>query len=233
MRPPLLILKTGTTDPPVVVRHGDYDDWFIARLPDGPARCTVVPLHAGAPLPDPSPYGGVLVTGSPLSVRDEAPWMAALGRWMLRTADQGVPVLAVCFGHQVLGEALGGRVGPNPAGREVGTVSIDATPAGLADPLFAGLGPRFEVQATHGDSLVRAPTDPRVVRLGGNANTDWQAFAVGERLRAVQFHPELPGHVLAALLENRGQRGHTVPCPAGAQILQNWDDHWVAGESVR
>ncbi len=228
LRPPVLIVKSGTTDPPVVAAHGDYDDWFIARVPDGPARCTVVPAFQGVSLPDPAAYGGVLVTGSPLSVRDEAPWMVALGHWMLGAAEAGVPVFAICFGHQVLGEVLGGRIARNPAGREVGTVTVDTTPEGAADPLFAGLGPSFEVQATHGDALVRPPTDPRVVRLAGNDNTLWQAFAAGERIRAVQFHPELSHTALTGLLVNRGQSAPVRPCPAGAAMLQNWDDHWVS-----
>jgi len=229
VRPPLLIVKPGTTDPPVVRAHGDYDAWFVQRLPDGPARCTVVPAWTGAPLPDPTAYGGVLVTGSPLSVRDEDPWMEQMGHWMLRAAAAGVPVFAICFGHQVLGEVLGGRVGLNPAGREVGTVTVETTAAGRADPLFAGLGHSFEVQATHGDALVRPPTDPRVVRLAGNDNTRWQAFGVGERIRAVQFHPELRHQALTALLQNRGEQGVVRPCPAGARMLRNWDDHWVSG----
>jgi GMP synthase (glutamine-hydrolysing) len=233
LRPPLLIVKSGTTDPPVVATHGDYDDWFIARLVDGPSRCTVVPVHAGAPLPSPLNYAGVLVTGSPLSVRDEAPWMAAMGHWMLATAGFGIPVFAICFGHQVLGEVLGGRVETNPAGRELGTVTVETTAAGRADPLFLGLGDTFDIQATHGDALMQAPTDPRVVRLAGNANTTWQALAVGPRIRAVQFHPELPHTALNALLENRGQAAHVHPCPAGPRMLQNWDEHWVCGGSVR
>ena len=233
MRPPLLIVKSGTTDPPVVAAHGDYDAWFIDRLIDGPRRCTVVPAYQGAPLPDPLSYAGVLVTGSPLSVRDEAPWMAAMGQWMLATAEVGIPVFAICFGHQVLGEALGGHIALNPAGREIGTVTIETTPEGREDPLFDGLGASFEVQATHGDALVRPPTHPHVVRLAGNANTHWQAFAVGPRIRAVQFHPELPHTALNALLENRGQSATVRPCPAGPQMLQNWDDYWVCGGSVR
>ncbi len=233
VRPPILIVKTGTTDPPVVARHGDYEDWFIARLVNGPARCTTVSVHDRADLPDPTPYGGVLVTGSPLSVRDELPWVQPLGPWILGCADTGVPVLAVCFGHQVLGETLGGHVARNPAGREVGTITVDLTPEGESDPLFAGLDASFQVQSTHRDALVRPPRDPRVVRLAGNDNTHWQAFGVGPRLRSVQFHPELDGNTLQDLLKNRGQTGEVHRCPAGRHILENWDTHWVSSRSVR
>ncbi len=180
-------------------------------------------------MPDPAPFGGVVVTGSPHSVRDEAPWMAELGAWILATVAAGTPVLAVCFGHQVLGEALGGRVELNPSGAEIGTITVELTEAGRADALFAGLGTRIQVQATHRDALVRPPTDPRVVRLAGNANTPWQAFSVGPLLRAVQFHPELAAESLRALLVNRGQQATVQTCPAGARMLENWDRAWVRG----
>ena len=225
--PPVLIVKAGTTDPQTVALHGDYDDWFIARLPGGTERCTVVSIFQGEALPDPRDFGGVIVTGSRFSVRDQASWMPELGRWMLDTAEGGTPVLAVCFGHQVLGESLGGRVGPNPDGPEVGTVSVDLTAEGLADPLFTGFTDRFEAQATHWDGLVRPPTDPRATRLAGNANSAWQAFAVGPLLRAVQFHPELPEAALRHLVALRERQAEVRSCPAGPRLLETWDRVWV------
>jgi GMP synthase (glutamine-hydrolysing) len=201
------------------------------RLQEGHARSTVVSVYQGDTLPSPLGFGGVVVTGSPHSVREEAPWMTGLGLWMLRAAEGGIPVLAICFGHQLLGEELGGRVDRNPLGQEVGTVTIETTIAGRQDPLFAGIDPVFTAQATHADALVGPPTDPRVVRLAGNANTTWQAFAVGSNIRAVQFHPELPSTTLSALLKNRGQKAPCEACPAGERILRNWDNHWVSGSA--
>lgn len=217
----VLLVKTGSTEPALVARDGDYDDWFRAALPGGPAGCDVVAPFAGEGLPaHPERWDGILLTGSPLSVRDEAPWMAALGRWALARAEAGQPVLGVCFGHQLLGEALGGRVEANPAGREAGTVEVALTPEGQAHPLFAGLPPVLAVQATHNDALVRPP--PGAVRLAGNANTAWQAFAWGPRVACVQFHPELRPESLSTLMQLRGWEGQTRPSEHGARILASW-----------
>ena len=107
--PRVLMIKTGTTDPAIAAQDGDYDDWFRGSSP-GDIQWTQVDAFRGEALPPAEGFDGVLVTGSPLSVRDEAPWMGALGQWMLQAAEAHVPVLAVCFGHQLVGEALGGRV---------------------------------------------------------------------------------------------------------------------------
>ena len=223
----MLVVKCGSTEPSVAAVDGDYEAWFERTFrPEGVAP-RVVSAHLGEPLPDPADHAGVVVMGSPLSVRDEAAWMSMVGRWSVEAAERGVPVLAVCFGLQLAGEALGGRVGPNPAGREIGTVDVDLTDAGAADPLFSGLPRTLRVQATHGDVLIAPPTAPGVVRLAGNDNTEWQAFAWGEALRAVQFHPELAAATLARLLAARGQQADVEPTEHGRRILVNWVDHWI------
>src|SRR5690349_19432025 len=109
----LLIVQTGTTH-----LHGDYPAWFERALG---FSMPVVRAFAGEKLRDGLDRfrpRGVIVTGSPLSVIDEAPWMLELGQALLRL---DVPVLGVCFGHQLLARVAGGRVVLNPRGREIGT----------------------------------------------------------------------------------------------------------------
>ena len=228
MLPKLLVLKAGSTHPDVVRSDGDYDAWFVLSLEDGAARCTTVSPFAGEALPDARGFGGVVVTGSPASVRDEAPWMKDVARYCLAAAEAGVPVLGVCFGHQLLGEALGGRVERNPAGPERGTVDVELTDEGVLDPLFEGLPRTLVVQATHQDVLVRPPTADGVVRLAVNTNTAWQAFAY-RRIRAVQFHPELSGETLGKLLRARAQEGAIRPSAHGEEVLRRWDRAFVRG----
>jgi GMP synthase (glutamine-hydrolysing) len=151
--------------------------------------------------------------------------MAELGRWARDAAAAGQPVLGVCFGHQLVGEALGGRAGRNPTGRETGTTEVHLTPEGRADPLFAGLPPVLAVQQTHSDALVVAPPD--AVCLAGNASTPWQALAWGPMLRTVQFHPEMGAEALRELLAARGWPGSTRPTDHGLRVLANWAEHWL------
>jgi GMP synthase (glutamine-hydrolysing) len=199
----VLLVKCGSTAAAVRRVHGDYDRWFLRALaPTGPALRVVEP-HAGAPLP--ARAGGadaIVLTGSPSSVTDRAPWMARTAAWALEQAER-LPVLGVCFGHQLLADACGGSVGRNPLGRELGTVRCALTPEGLADPLFEGVPAAFEIAATHEDEVRRLPAG--AVLLATNAWSRVQAFRIGPRVRAVQFHPELDAPALAATVAARAE----------------------------
>jgi GMP synthase (glutamine-hydrolysing) len=179
----------------------------------------------------------IVVTGSPLSVTDRAPWMAAAGAWLLEQAERGVPVLGVCFGHQLLAETAGGAVGRSPLGREIGTVRCALTAAGRDDPLFEGVPSSFDAQATHEDEVRRLP--PGAELLATNAWSRVQAFRLGARVRAVQFHPEMDAASMSAAVS---ARAGTLPeearvregiraSPFAARILRNFVR--LAGERRR
>ncbi|AKU91888.1 glutamine amidotransferase-related protein [Vulgatibacter incomptus] len=225
--PRLLLLKAGSTHPDVVSACGDYDEWFRRALPGGQSRCETVAVSEGAELPSPEGYGGAIITGSPSGVRDEAPWMERLSVWALGAADGGLPILAVCFGHQLLGEALGGRVEASPRGWELGSVEVDLSPEGRDDPLFDGLPPRLVVGATHRDELVRPPSGLGARRLASNAHSPWQAFSAGPRIRAVQFHPEVDAAIAKRVLAVHGLDEPVRQSDHGRRILANWDRHFV------
>ena len=217
----ILILKMGTTEPVVVERYGDYDAWFSSIFQGLGCEVEVLPVFAGAELPERPDADALVLTGSPLSVRDEEDWMTQTGHWTLSQVEQGMPVLAICFGHQLLGECLGARVEQNPQGPEWGSISVQVA----EDPLFNGLPPTLSVQASHRDILTSLPDGARL--LASNENTEVQAYGWGEYLRAIQFHPEARAEVIEALLTARGLPGETVESTHGAQILANWVDHWV------
>jgi GMP synthase (glutamine-hydrolysing) len=193
----LLIVQTGTTH-----LHGDYPAWFARAL--GFAM-PVVRAHQGerlGPALDRERPQGIIVSGSPLSVTERAPWILALGDELLRAGERGTPVLGVCFGHQLLAHAAGGEVVLNPRGREIGTVRVQLTEEGLRDPLFAWAeANEIEVQATHLDAV--DPLPPRATLLASNENCAAQAFRLSETIAAVQFHPELWAEAMRDLLLSR------------------------------
>ena len=197
----LLIVQTGTTQ-----LHGDYPAWFAQTLRrEMPVVRAFAGEKLGAALDRERPQG-IVVTGSPLSVIERAPWMLQLGDDLLRVAARGTPVLGVCFGHQLLARAAGGEVVVNPQGREIGTVRVQLTEAGRRDPLFTwaeGAG-EIEVQATHVDAVDPAP--PGAALLASNENCAAQAFRLSETVAGVQFHPELSAAAMRDLVLSRRDR---------------------------
>src|SRR5690606_6595027 len=106
--------------------------------------------------------------------------------------------------------ALGGEVADNPRGIEMGTVELQLRAEAADDPLFTGLPERFQAQATHVQSVLRAPRG--AVLLASSALDECHAFRFGEHAWGVQFHPEFSaGHMrgyVAARRQRLAEAGH-------------------------
>lgn len=234
---PILVLKAGSTLPEVRERHGDFERWFIDAIGPSPERFAVVDVTQGGRLGAPAEYAAAIVTGSPSSMTAPEPWFDDAIAFLRRAVDADLPTLGVCFGHQMLAVALGGRVEKNPNGREIGTVQVELTDAGVADPLFAELPRVVTVQATHSDAVTELP--PGAVLLASNERCPVQAFAVGRRVRTVQWHPEFSTRVIRGYIEGRKDvleaEGldpealwiKATDADSGPRILRNFDQHYV------
>jgi len=197
----VLVIKTGTTLPELRPRRGDYEDWIVERLGLPWERIELVVVYEGETLPDPHEPAGVVVTGSSALVSAREPWSERAAAWLREVVATGTPLLGICYGHQLLAHALGGRVGRNPRGREIGTVALELHAAAREDPLLGGLPAQLKVQATHVESVLELPPGARL--LASSATDPHQAFACGERAWGVQFHPEFDAEVVRTYLEVR------------------------------
>jgi len=109
--------------------------------------------------------------------------------------------LGICFGHQLLAQALGGNVERNPRGREIGTVRVKLLPEASRDALFLGLPSELEVNATHVDTVTRLPEGATL--LASTSLERHAAYRVGESAWGVQFHPEIDGDVMRGYVRAR------------------------------
>ncbi len=206
----IAIVKTGGTIPALAARFGDFEDWFAAALGDRlPVK--VIDAVEGGELPPPAALAGVVVTGSPAMVSDREPWSERLAAWLAPLAASGPPVLGVCYGHQLLARALGGEVGPNPAGRQIGSREIALTEAGIADPLLGALKTDPWVQTTHRERILTPPQGGQV--LATTPLDPYHAMRFGPVAWGVQFHPEFSADVMRGYLEARADvlRGEALP----------------------
>ena len=175
-------------------RHGGFPHWIRSAAGLARGETATLDVEGGGALPSHEGLAGVIVTGSGAMVTDRHEWSERSADWLRDAAHAGLPVFGICYGHQLLAHALGGEVGDNPAGREMGTVCVDLRPAAQDDPLFVGLSPRIGAQATHQQSVLRTP--PGATVLAGNDHDPHHAFRWGQAAWGVQFHPEFSaGHM--------------------------------------
>ncbi|MBA4256177.1 MAG: GMP synthase [Polaromonas sp.] len=260
---PILIVKLGDTLPELKANLGDFEHWIAQGLQaeDAPVHIEVAdprpaplghtePPPSGSahhptqptPLPDPTTVVqrrmGVVVTGSHAMVTDREPWSETTAAWLAKLVALGVPVLGICYGHQLLAHALGGEVGYHPQGLEAGTICVEPTAHAASDPLLGHLGTTpFAAPSAHRQSVHRLP--PGATVLARNHFEAHHAFRVGECAWGVQFHPEFGPDAtrtyvrhLADTLHSQGVDAQALadavaPSPEAARVLARFA-HWVA-----
>ena len=226
----ILVLRSGDAVPEVAAVHGEFAAWIERAAGDvWPGRWLEHDLRSTDPIPDASLYAAVIITGSIASVTERAPWMLRAEEYIRTVVHRETPLLGICFGHQLMAQALGGFVQRNPRGREMGTVDVTLVDD---DPLFAGLPRQLKVNATHVDSAVTLPPDARV--LGHTTLEAHAVLAFGPSARGVQFHPEICGGVMRGYVEVRRpcllQEGldadailaDSSDTPHGREVLRNF-----------
>lgn len=192
----LLIIKTGQTYPDIHAEHGDFEDWFSRALQHPALSISVINPITGEHLPNDA--DGIVITGSPAMVSDREHWSEVTAAWLREAVGNDIPVLGICYGHQLLAHAMGGRVDYHPQGREIGTVPVQLTGEANDDPLFRDLPPVFDAHLTHRQSVLTLPEGAR--RLAHSGHEPNQAFRLGRHAWGVQFHPEFTSSIMAAYI---------------------------------
>jgi GMP synthase (glutamine-hydrolysing) len=203
-RKPLAILKVGSTWPAMARTRGDFEDWLRRSLGWAGAHTVVVAVSEGDALPAPETLAGAIITGSHSMVTDRAAWSEGLAGWLRRAVPGGLPVLGICYGHQLLAQALGGEVADLEPEPEVGTITVALTPAGREDPLFQDLPQEFPAHASHVQSVRRLPQ--QAVRLARSSREPHHAFRVGPWAWGIQFHPEFDTESMRAYVNRWAEK---------------------------
>lgn len=201
MPKPIAIFNTGPLQRTLgafqAVCGGDNDYLFTKACGLAPADVVDVDVEMTDDLPAAADLAGVIVTGSASMVTDRLPWSERAAAWIRDNRDR-VPVLGVCFGHQLIAHAYGGMVAWNPRGPEYGTVEVTVTPAAKGDPLMVGMPQRFAVQSAHHQTVVALPAGCTILAEG---DSGLHAARFSKSTWGVQFHPEYDARINAAVLE--------------------------------
>jgi GMP synthase (glutamine-hydrolysing) len=204
---------------------------LATTLRDYGHRLRMLRLHDGDAVPfDLDGVDGIITCGGPQSANDDSvSWLAPQMDLLKSAHANELPIVGLCLGSQILARTFGGSVEKNPAGLEFGWHEVKLSPAGREDALHAGLGWQMMQFHHHREHVAQLPSGARL--LAGSAKTKVQAWALGLRTYAFQYHPE----VTLATIENWAKDEPEVFAEIGStpeRLREENRQHFAAFERI-
>ena len=197
----IYIIKTGTTFPSTKTKLKDFENWIIHYLGKTNTTMKVIDIVNDQKLPNIRSAERFIITGSHAMVSQELEWSVKLEKYIQKIAKKQIPLLGICYGHQLIAKALGGKSNFNPKGKEIGKVTIKISKNGLDDPLFKNFPKIFNAFETHYQSVIQLPH--KAVVLASNMKDKHQAVRFTNKIWGVQFHPEFDKNVMNEYIVNQ------------------------------
>lgn len=198
------ILETGDIHEDLLEAHGNYPKMFERMLhavnPD--IDFISIKVCAGEMPNAPSDADGWIITGSKHGVYEDLPWVAPISTFLRACMQQEIPVAGICFGHQLLAQALGGKVVKSDKGWGIGVQSYDTN--GFPD-WMSGAGDQFTGHAVHQDQVTEMPDNATLIASSNFCPN--AAFIYGDINKplaiTVQSHPEIETPFIKDLIDVR------------------------------
>ena len=210
------ILQTGEAPDVLAPTSGDYPDMFERLLADqGLSFRTYRVLDMEFP-ESVNDCDGWLITGSRFGAYEDHAFIPPLEDFIREAYAKAVPMVGICFGHQIVAQALGGKVERYSGGWSVGPTEYDFD------------GETLRLNAWHRDQVTRKPDAAEV--LACNDFCENAALVYGDRILTVQAHPEFRSEFIDGLMKTRGKGlvPDTLMAEAGARLDQSIDDQALA-----
>jgi GMP synthase-like glutamine amidotransferase len=216
----ITIIECGHVPAKYRERHGSFPEMFarMVHAADPAASFDVVSIPDGAALPDPRRVEAILITGAAAGVYDGLDWIAPLEQFVRTAHAQGTPMVGVCFGHQLIAQALGGVVRKSDKGWGIGRHVYRVTPGnGIVD------GDRLAIACSHQDQVIEAPAGARTILSSDFTPHAGLLYAGGTTL-SVQPHPEFDTAFAHACCElHQGRAPADVVATAKASLAEPLD----------
>jgi GMP synthase-like glutamine amidotransferase len=211
----IAILLANNDDSPFSLRFpndGDKVAGFLLGLrPEWQCRIWAVRDNQFPTLTDADAF---IITGSPASVHDPLPWITRLSGLITHIVAANKPLVGLCFGHQLIAQALGGAVERSASGWRFGvaTTHILTSPAWMSPAQC-----RLRLFASHSEQVTRLPRG--AIHLGAGANCPYASYAIGTGVVTTQYHPEFRSEFMKALaLEYQGELPEDVLTQGTAEL---------------
>lgn len=198
------ILQTGHVPDEVRETCGDYTALYGAMFPGRGYDLRTFSVCDGDFPDGPGDADAWLVTGSRHGAYEDHDWIAPLEALIRAIAAADMPLIGICFGHQIVAQAFGGRVEKYDGGWALGRRT------------YRIAGRELAINAAHQDQVITAPEGAET--LGGNAFTRHAVLAYGDHTLTLQPHPEIAEGFMTYLLRLRGT--HLSPAELEAAIAE-------------
>ena len=185
------ILQAGHSPPELTEKFGDYDEFFKRFLAGNGFEFSSYAVVDGVFPADIEDADGWLISGSKFGVYEAHEWIARLEDFLREAFAAGKPMVGICFGHQILAQALGGKVEKFAGGWSAGVESYQLN----------GYSEDVTLLSWHQDQVIEPPTPARVV--GSSAFCPYAALSYGDQAYTIQPHPEFDADFVVELIEAR------------------------------
>lgn len=227
----IAIIETGVPPAPLKERHGDYPTMMAQMLAPFAPNLSFFAVKAqdGEPLPPVDAFDGLLITGSPAGVYEDHDWIGPLEKLVRDTAKAGKPQVGICFGHQLMAQAFGGKVEKSDKGWGVGVHKYAVKDRA---EWMAPESNRIACAVSHQDQVVEAPKGARVLAGSDFCPLGALSYAEGPAI-SFQMHPEFAHDYATDLLRFRAERFGKTLVDEGLQTLAGESDRtmmarWIA-----
>jgi len=199
----LLIISAGPGLKQIRETYGHAVDWISSLVGSPNLTIDVNNIYEGDDF-DSSNYDAWIITGSAYSVLDNSNWINFLKNKIIEGDKKNIPMLGICFGHQIICEALGGKVNRNHLGWELGSYKVKFNSSASSFNIFKNVDFNDFFYFSHEDIVSKLPE--RAIRIASN-KMGLQAFVVDNRIFGVQFHPEFTKEIMEMYIKIRYEKG--------------------------
>jgi GMP synthase (glutamine-hydrolysing) len=208
------ILQTGRSPTALLKSHADYNQFFIDMLgADSFLYRTWAVLDNEFPSSI-DEADAWLITGSKFGTYEPHAWIPPLEELIRQIHANGAPLVGICFGHQIIAQALGGKVEKFDGGWSVGRVDYTLDPAVWNTQSTT----ETPLMAFHQDQVIEPPAE--AVTVGHSNVCRHAALAYGSNILTIQPHPEFDSRFVGDLLQARSDLLPTDVLEKATRTLQ-------------